>query len=86
MILLESGINWNWYYDTEKMVCWREHKNNIITKHDTVISFWGNEKGQVGINLNHFKETGERISYVKNTIQTTDGDNLSFNINDFKRR
>jgi len=40
MILSDDGINWVWFYNTDDMTCWREHKVNLITVPDKSISFW----------------------------------------------
>jgi len=86
MILLDNGINWVWFYDTDKMVCWREHRGEVITEHDAVISFWGNSNGHSGIDIEHFRKTGEKKSFIKDTVWLTNGDKLSLNSNDFTSR
>jgi len=86
MVLLDNGINWVWFYDTEKMTCWREHRGEVITKYDATISFWGNSNGHSGIDIEHFRKTGETISYIKDTVWLTNGEKLSLNVNDFKSR
>lgn len=79
MILREYGINWTWYYDTDKMVRFRchnyrdAHPENI----DATICRWADKNGTSGID---FKT---RLEYPETHCRLDDGRILEINRKDF---
>lgn len=78
MILGQTGINWNWYYEVEEdgdalriLREWRMHRFDD-TNHPSVdgwIDGWCNVDGRDGVNIRMFRETGQIVHYPRDHVR-----------------